>query len=83
MLQKWQKNKSPALRDVPIMKLSEEVAKFDKVLCKFKTYSIIKTNELFYAGAVVVRNRSGVKINKAAERKELSVWRRRLQNKIK
>ena len=83
VLQRRQKNKSPALRDVPIMKLSEEVAKFDKVLCKFKTYSIIKTNELFYAGAVVVRNRSGVKINKAAERKELSVWRRRLQNKIK
>ena len=48
---------------------------------KFKTHSITKTNELFYVGAVVVTNRLGVKINKAAERKE-SV-RRRLQNKIK
>ena len=59
-----------------------ETAKVDKVLCKFKAHSITKTNELFYAGAVVVTNRSGVKINKAAERKE-AMWRRRLQNKIK
>ena len=51
-------------------------------MCKFKTHSITKTNELFYAGAVVVTNRLGVKINKAAERKE-PMWRRRLQNKIK
>ena len=60
----------------------EETAKADKVLCKFKTHSITKTNELFYAGAVVVTNRLGVKINKAAERKE-PMCRRRLQNKIK
>ena len=62
----------------------EETAKVDKVLCKFKTHSITKTNELFYAGAVVVTNRLGVKINKAAERRE-TMWkrRRRLQNKIK
>ena len=37
--------------------------------------------KIFYAGAVVVTNRSGVKINKATERKE-AMWRRRLQNKI-
>ena len=36
--------------------------------------------KIFYAGAVVVTNRSGVKINKATERKE-AMWRR-LQNKI-
>ena len=60
----------------------EETAKVDKVLCKFKTHSITKTNELFYAGAVVVTNRFVVKINKASERKE-PMWRRRLQNKIK
>ena len=58
---------------------NEEV---DKVLCKFKAYSITKSNELFYPGAVVVINRLGVKNNKAAERKE-PMWRRRLQNKIK
>ena len=51
-------------------------------MCKFKTHSITKTNELFYGGVVVVTNRLGVKINKAAERKE-PIWRRRLQNKIK
>ena len=49
---------------------------------KFKTNSITKTNELLYAGAAVVANRLGVKINEAVERKE-PMWRRRLQNKIK
>ena len=51
-------------------------------MCKLKTHSITKTNELLYGGAVVVTNRLGVKINKAAERKE-QMWRRRLQNNIK
>ena len=51
-------------------------------MCRFKTHSITKTNELFFAGAVVVTNRLGVKINKAAERKE-PMWRRKLQSKIK
>ena len=60
----------------------EETAKVDKVLCKFKTHSITKTNELFYAGGVVVINRLEVKINKAAKRKE-PMWQSRLQNKIK
>ena len=39
-----------------------ETAKVDKVLSKFKTHSITKTNELFYAGAAVVTNRLEVKI---------------------
>ena len=51
-------------------------------MCKFKTHSITKINELFYAGDIVVTNRLGVKINKVAERKE-PMWRRRLQNAIK
>ena len=51
-------------------------------MCKFKTHSITKINELFYAGDIVVTNRLGVKINKEAERKE-PMWRRRLQNDIK
>ena len=82
VLERQQKDKLPALRDIPKKKLLEETAKVDKVLCKFKTHSITKTNELFSAGAAVVTNRSGVKINKAAERKE-PMWRRRLQNRIK
>ena len=82
VLEREQKDQLPALRDIPKKKLLEETAKVDKVLCKFKTHSILKTNELFYAGAVVVTNRLGVKINKAAERRE-PMWRRGLQNKIK
>ena len=50
--------------------------------CVRLKHSFTKTNELFYAGAVVVTNRLGVKIDKGAERKE-PMWRRRLQNKIK
>ena len=72
----------PALRNVRQKKLLDETAKVDKVLSKFKTQSITKTNELFYAGAVVVTNRLGVKIDKVAGRKE-PMWKRRLQNKIK
>ena len=46
---------------MPKKKLLEESAKVDKVLSKFKTHSIPKTNnELLYEGAVVVTNRLGV-----------------------
>ena len=55
--------------------------KVDKVLSKFKTHSITKTNEFFHA-RVVATNRLGVKIGKVARRKE-PMWNRRLQNKIK
>ena len=82
MIERGRKNKLPALRNVLKKKLLEETTKFDKVLSKFKTHSILKTNELFYAGAVVVTNRLEVKIDKVAGRKE-SMWKRRLQNKIK
>ena len=80
VLERRQKYKLSALRDIPKKKLLEETAKTDKVFCKFKTHSIIKSNELFYAGAVVVINRLGVKINKAAKIKEPV---QQLQNKIK
>ena len=76
------KDKLTALRNVPKKKLLEESTKVDKVLSKFKTHSITKTNELFYAGGVVVTNRLGVKLDKVAGRKE-PMWKRRLQNKIK
>ena len=83
VLERRQKDKLPALRDVQKKKLLEGTAKVDKVnkvLCKFK--SITKTNELFYAGVVVDTNRLRVKLNKAAERKE-PIWKRKLQNKSK
>ena len=82
VIERGRKDKLTALRNVPKKKLLEETAKVDKVLSKFKTHSITKTNELFYAGAVVVTNRLGVKIDKIAGRKEL-MWKRRLQNKTK
>ena len=82
VIERGRKDKLPALRNVPKKKLSEETAKVDKVLSKFRTHSIKKTNELFYAGIFVVTNRLGVKINKVAGRKE-PMWKRRLQNKIK
>ena len=81
VLERTQEDKLPALRDIRKKKLLQKTAEVD-VLYKFKIHSITKTNELFYAGAVVVTNRLGVKINKAAERKE-PMWRRRSQNKIK
>ena len=69
-MKRSRKDKLPALRNVPKKKLLEETAKIDKVLSKFKTHSITKANELFYGGAVVAKNRLGVKIDKVAGRKE-------------
>ena len=82
LIERGRKDKLRALRNVPKKKLIEETAKVDKVLSNLETQSITTTNELFYAGAVVVTNRLGVKIDKVAGRKE-SMWKRRLQNNIK
>ena len=82
VIERGRKDNLPGLKNVPKKKLLEETARVDKVLSKFKTHSITKTNELFYAEAVVVTNRLGVKIDKVAWRKE-PVLKRRLQNKIK
>ena len=51
VIERGKKDKLPAFRTVPKKKLLEEAAKVDKVFSKFKTHSIIKTNELFYAVA--------------------------------
>ena len=82
VIERGRKNKLQTPRNVTKKKLSKETAKVDKVLSKFKTHGITKTNELFYAGAVVVTNRLGVKIDKVAGRKE-PMWKRRFPNKIK
>ena len=81
VIERGRKYKLPALRIVPKKKF-EETAKVDKVLSKFKTHSITKTNELFYAGAAVVTNRLVVKINMLAWIKK-PMWKGRLQNKTK
>ena len=70
VIERGRKDKLPALKNVPKKKLLEETAKVDKVLSKFKTHSITKTNELLCSGAVVVTNRLGVKVDKEAGRKK-------------
>ena len=60
VIERGRKNKLPGPRNVPKKKLLEENYKVDKVFSKFKTHSITKTNELFYAGGFVVTNRLGV-----------------------
>ena len=49
VIQRCRKDMLPALKNVLKKKLLEQTAKVDKDLSKFKTYSITKTNELFYA----------------------------------
>ena len=61
-IERGRKDRLPALRNVPKKKFLEETAKVDKVLSKFKTHIITKTNELLYAEAVIVTNRLGVKM---------------------
>ena len=77
VIEKGRKDKLPALRNVPKRKFLEETTKVDKVLSKFETHSITKTNELFYAGVFVITKRLGVKIDMVARRKE-PMWKRRL-----
>ena len=79
VIERGRKDRLPALRNVSQKKLLEEASEVDKVLSKFKTHNLIKTNEFFYAGAVVITNRLGVKV---AGKKE-PMWTRRLQNNIK
>ena len=69
VIERGRKDKLSALRNLRKKKLLEETAKVYNVLSKFKTHIITKTNELFYAGAVVT-NRLGVKIDKLPWRKE-------------
>ena len=45
VIERGRKDKLPTLRNVPKKKLLEETAKVDKVLSKFKTHSITKTND--------------------------------------
>ena len=62
VIERGRKDRLPALRNMPKKKLLEETAKVDKVSSKFKTHSITKTNELFYARAVVVTNRLVIRL---------------------
>ena len=70
MLEKVRKTSYQLLEIYKRRSYQKKILKLKKVLCKFKTHSITKTNELFYAGAAVFTDRLGVKINKATVRKE-------------
>ena len=70
VIERGRKDQLPALRSVPKKNLLEETAEVDKVFSKFKTHSITKTNELFYAEAVVATNRFGLKTDNVTGRKE-------------
>ena len=52
VIERGKKGKLPALRNMPKKRLFEEIAKVDKILSKFKMYSITKTNELYARAAV-------------------------------
>ena len=55
VIESGRKGRLPALRNVPNKKLLEETANVDQVLSKLKTHTNKKTNELFYAGVVAVK----------------------------
>ena len=82
VIERDRKDKLPALTNVPKKKLLEASAKDDKVLSKFETHSITKTNDLLNVAAVVVTNTIGVKIDKVSVRKQ-RMQKRMQQNKIK
>ena len=80
VIERGRKDKLPALRNVPKKKLLEKTAKVHKVLSKFKTHSITKTNDLFNAGAVVVTNRLGVKVDNENRNRELLLLQQKLED---
>ena len=77
VIERGRKDRLPAVRNVPKKTFFEETAMVDKVLSKFETDNFTVTNQLLYAGAVVVTNRLRVKIDKVAGRKE-PMWKRTL-----
>ena len=77
VIERGRKDRLPAVRNVPKKAFFEETAMVDKVLSKFKTHNFTVTNQLLYAGAVVVTNRLRVKIDNVAGRKE-PMWKRTL-----
>ena len=51
--------KLPNLRAIPNKKLLEEVREVEKVLSRFNTRGITKTNDFFYPGAIVEESQYG------------------------
>lgn len=72
----------PNLRKVNKKLLNLQLEKVDTILGKIHTTNITSTNDLIYAGAVVVTERLGVKLNQKYDGKE-PMWKRRLDGQIK
>ena len=69
----------PALQKVNKKKLKAEVKRENQLLEKMDTEEITNTNDLIYAGAVVVTEELGVRVRKGSQPKE-PMWKRRVPN---
>ena len=70
------------MRKVNRGKLRVEVKKVNKVLGKMASEEITTTNDLIYAGAVVVTEELGARVKKGTKPKE-PMWKRRLSAQVK
>ena len=77
-----ERDRLPALRKVNRKKLKAEVNKVNQVLKKMAPEGITNTNDLIYAGAVVVTEELGVRNKKGTKPKE-PLWKRRLTTQVK
>ena len=80
--QEW---KVSALRQVPRSKLIGTSKVVGKTLGKISTSNLTETNDLVFAGAVVVAERLGVKLSQSKHRPKDNIpwWKRRLEGQIK
>ena len=77
-----QRERLPSLRGVEKGRLQAAVRKVDMLLGKMKTNNITDTNNLIYAGAVLVRELLGLKKPNRNARRE-PWWKRRLEGRVK
>lgn len=77
-----EKRRVPNLRTDNKQKLRLEVEKVNNLLEKINSPDITTTNNLIYAGAVVVTERLGVKWKQSKNPKE-PAWKNRLEKQIK
>ena len=77
-----QRERLPSLRGVEKGRLQSAVRKVDMLLGKMKTNNITDTNNLIYAGAVLVRELLGLKKPNRNARRE-PWWKRRLAGRVK
>ena len=71
----------PALRGIQRNKLIEEAMKVNEVMGRIRTCTITETNNLIYAGAFVVTERLGIKIDQKQNNNQ-PMWKRRLEGQL-